>query len=83
MNAMKIKSQRKNKIIKDIEKRIQEGIVNMGRKETIIFCLDDLYEEIKQYFEKKGFKLRKEKYEISDHEGWGTGEYDYNYYIRI
>lgn len=55
----------------------------LGLEKVYISCPDDLFHEIVDYYENKGFKVRREKYEITDFDGWGTGEYGYNYYISI
>lgn len=83
MNLTEVKKQRKQNLIQKIEQDIKDFIIKYGWTEFCIQFSDDLYEDIKQYFTDKGFKVWRESFYYPDFDGFETSKKGFNYYIGI
>lgn len=64
-----IREQRLNKIIKEIDNKIDKYIINGDSDKVPVNCSDELYNDVRKYFRNKGFKFYRGSYSSLGHDG--------------
>jgi hypothetical protein len=77
----KVIDQRFNNVVKYVERKIKENIIDCGGSYTYINIPDDLYKEISEYFPE--FHIKREIVPEYDMDGWQTSDFSYIYKLSI